>query len=223
MYDYRPLQVQAYEYLRKRILSEELDANQIYSESQIAAELQCSRTPVKDALTRLSHAKYVDIIPSKGFRIHKLTEDDLTNTFQTRVAIETYCALSIMQQKSLVEGKATLLRLHTLLEEQRRVVEQPDISAYLQADIGFHHTIMHFLSNSDFAELYELHAYRIEAPARHSLKELERRKEALAEHEAILRAIESGDVSQCYHSVLRHNESTFTYGVRALHEQSGSV
>lgn len=99
MNEFQFLQEQAYQYLRNKIRNDELLPDQVYSESQIARELDCSRTPVKDALTRLSHAKYIDIIPSKGFRLHRMTEDDLTSTFQTRVAVESYCALSIMERR----------------------------------------------------------------------------------------------------------------------------
>lgn len=78
---------------------------------------------------------------------------------------------------------------------------------------------MLFLSNSDFAELYELHSYRIEEPARRSLQEPDRCRDAFREHTAIVEAIESADIGQCYLAVLRHNQSTFEYSVRLLLEE----
>lgn len=219
MNEFQFLQEQAYQYLRNKIRNDELLPDQVYSESQIARELDCSRTPVKDALTRLSHAKYIDIIPSKGFRLHRMTEDDLTSTFQTRVAVESYCALSIMERREHTDGKATLKQLHDLLRTQGKAAENGDIAAFLDADIEFHRTIMLFLSNSDFAELYELHSYRIEEPARRSLQEPDRCRDAFREHTAIVEAIESADIGQCYLAVLRHNQSTFEYSVRLLLEE----
>ena len=75
---------------------------------------------------------------------------------------------------------------------------------------------MLFFPNADFAELYELHAYRIEEPARHSLREPDRCRDALEEHRAVVDAIESADIGRCYLAVLHHNESTFEHSVRLL-------
>lgn len=216
MNEFQFLQEQAYQYLRNKILRDELAPDQVYSESQIARELNCSRTPIKDALTRLSHAKYIDIIPSRGFRLHRMTEEDLVSTYQTRVAIESYCALSIMERRAQADGKAALTELHHLLSLQETAAKNGDIAAFLDADVAFHRTIMLFLSNSDFAELYELHAYRIEEPARHSLQEPDRCRDALHEHAAIVEAIESADIGRCYLAVLQHNQTTFDRSVRLL-------
>ena len=61
------LQHQAYEHLKNSIMSGELRSGYIYSETRIAKELGLSRTPVRDALQRLSQNKLVNIIPNKGF------------------------------------------------------------------------------------------------------------------------------------------------------------
>ena len=68
MPNYEPLQERAFTYLKKLIASGGLTPGVIYSETRIASEIGISRTPVKDALVRLSQDKYIDIIPSKGFR-----------------------------------------------------------------------------------------------------------------------------------------------------------
>ncbi len=222
MYEYQFLQEQAYKYLREQILQDRLEYQHVYSETQIARELGCSRTPVKDALTRLSHAKYIDILPSKGFQLHRLTKDDLTNTFQTRVAVESFCAISIMQERDTQHGAEAISHLRKLLSLQEQLADGSDIASFLRSDIEFHHSIMHYVDNSDFAELYELHAYRIEEPARRSLRAPDRCREAWREHTAILDALQSGEINRCYHAVLKHNESTFEQSVRLLQSEDAS-
>lgn len=217
MNEYQFLQDQAYKYLRDRILHDEMEYNRTYSEAQIARELGCSRTPVKDALTRLCHAKYIDIIPSKGFQLHHMTEDDLKNTFQTRVAVESFCVISMMQQRDTPTGASAINHLRQHLDTQERFSDGSNIPSFLASDIAFHRCIMHFVPNGDFRELYELHEYRIAKPARASLKEPNRCREAWQEHTAILDAIESADIGRCYLAVLRHSESTYEHGVRAIH------
>lgn len=70
MAGYTLLQEEAYTHIKEQILSGALREEQIYSETKIAAMIGISRTPVKDALVRLSQERLVDILPSRGFRLH---------------------------------------------------------------------------------------------------------------------------------------------------------
>ena len=89
------LNEQAYEHLKKMITEDQLSYQEIYSETKLSRELGISRTPFRDAIHRLVQEGYIDIIPSKGFRLHQLTKKDVVETFQVRSALETYCAMEI--------------------------------------------------------------------------------------------------------------------------------
>ena len=94
----KPLQTKAYEYIKECILKNSFDYDTIYSETKMAQEIGVSRTPMRDALHRLAQERYIDIIPSKGFRIHQMTRQDIIETFQIRSAIEGYCTLQITKE-----------------------------------------------------------------------------------------------------------------------------
>ena len=66
MAGYTLLQEEAYTHIKEQILSGALREELIYSETKIAAMIGISRTPVKDALVRLSQERLVDILPSRG-------------------------------------------------------------------------------------------------------------------------------------------------------------
>lgn len=89
---YTPLQQKAYEYLKDRVVSGKLDKDQVYSESYFAKELKMSRTPVREALQRLVQEGYIDVLPSRGFVIHPLTESDIVAMYQMRTAIECFAS-----------------------------------------------------------------------------------------------------------------------------------
>ena len=91
----KPLNEQAYDHLQKLITDGQLSYHEIYSETKLAKELGISRTPFRDAIHRLAQEGYIDIIPSKGFRLHQITERDVIETFQIRTALETYCTMQI--------------------------------------------------------------------------------------------------------------------------------
>lgn len=90
MATFKRLQEQAYDYLKELILSGEMIENEIYSETKLASEIGISRTPIRDALQRLSQDGFIDIIPSKGFRIHQITANEIVEIFQIRSAIEGF-------------------------------------------------------------------------------------------------------------------------------------
>ena len=74
------LQAQAYDYVKKQILSNKLEANVLHSETKLAAELGISRTPLRQSLHCLSQDGYITIFPSKGFMIRQLTDKDMRET-----------------------------------------------------------------------------------------------------------------------------------------------
>ena len=73
MYVHRSLQEQAYLHLKKLIIECKLEPDVIYSETKMCSELGVSRTPFKVALARLSQDKYIDIIPGRGFCLHRMS------------------------------------------------------------------------------------------------------------------------------------------------------
>lgn len=221
--EYHLLQERAYQYLRELILSDKLKYDMVYSEARIAEALGCSRTPVKDALARLSHARYVDILPSRGFMLHRLTESDIVNTFQTRVAIEGFCAVTMMQERQSETGQAAIAQLHELLRALRALEDGSRPAEFLQRDMAFHAAVVAFVPNQDFAELYEAQSYRMEMLADKSLREPGRCAETVREHEAILRAIENGSMEDCYQAILRHNDSTYRRDLEILRREFGAL
>ena len=59
----------------------------------------------------------------------------------------------------------------------------------------------------------------LEKLAAQSLREGNRCKIALQEHQAILKAIAQRSLSACYHAVEMHNQSTYEYDLRILARQ----
>ena len=77
----------AYNHLKKLITTQQLSADKIYSETKLANSLGISRTPFHHAMLRLVQEGYIDILPSKGFCIHQLTNQEIIETIQTRLAL----------------------------------------------------------------------------------------------------------------------------------------
>jgi DNA-binding GntR family transcriptional regulator len=203
----KPLQLQAYEHLKQMILDGKLDSDCIYSETKIAKDLGFSRTPMRDAIQRLSQERYLDIIPSKGFQIHTLSEQDLIETYQIRCALEGFCTSQLAKDFEKPEAQAVFHTLDFLMSQQASIIETSrSILQFTELDRQFHATMVDYPGNSIISDTYSNLRHQIEDQTRLSLAKEGRLEETLKEHQAILDNIKIGAVGRTYKAILAHLE-----------------
>src|SRR5699024_2021051 len=155
------LNEQAYEHLKKMITEDQLSYQEIYSETKLSRELGISRTPFRDAIHRLVQEGYIDIIRSKGFRLHQLTKQDVVETFQVRSALETYCAMEITRAYTSRRAKRLFRELHFNMEEMKEILETTQsIQDFCTYDFQFHVEIVRYLENRQFSDIFDTFMYR---------------------------------------------------------------
>lgn len=59
------------------INDKELIYGEIYSINALTATMDMSKTPVRDAIQKLVDEKLIDILPSRGIRLHQITKEEL--------------------------------------------------------------------------------------------------------------------------------------------------
>ena len=74
--------------VRELILRGELAAGARLGEVELAARLGVSRTPVREALSRLAAEGLVEIVPNRGARVASWTVTELRDVFDVRAALE---------------------------------------------------------------------------------------------------------------------------------------
>lgn len=82
----------AYDWVRERILSGDYPAGSHLKEERIAEEAEVSRTPVREALRRLSNEHFVKFVPNQGAFVATWREDDVEVIFELRAMLEGYAA-----------------------------------------------------------------------------------------------------------------------------------
>ena len=80
----------AYRHISKKLVSGELVAGQKLSEQTIAAECGISRTPVREAVRRLTEEGLLYQIPSSGTYVARPDRRQLIDAFEVRMALETF-------------------------------------------------------------------------------------------------------------------------------------
>lgn len=203
----KPLQMQAYESLKEMILSGTLEHQQIYSETKLSQSLGISRTPLRDAIQRLAQEGYLDVIPSKGFRIHELTERDLLETYQIRCALEGFCVVQLAKDHEELRAQHVLAVLEGLLRDQQAVIDTThSIEDFAQYDQEFHKRIVYYLENSVISDTFDSYHYQMSRQTYLSLGQEGRMEDTVAEHRAILENMKIGAVGRSYKAALTHLE-----------------
>ena len=82
------------------------------AEERLAREIGVSRTPVREALRRLSTEGFVEFMPNQGGRVPSLSFDDVKEIFDLRVILEGYAA-SLAARKMTMDKIAELRKLAT--------------------------------------------------------------------------------------------------------------
>lgn len=201
----KTLQQQTYEYLKESILSDKFSYNQIYSETKLSKEIGVSRTPMRDALHRLNQEKLIDILPSKGFILHKLTHNDVIEVFQMRCAIEGFCAVSLCREFNTKKGIECIKKLESILSFQKNILNTTkNIYEFVEYDTLFHSTIVEFIDNSEFNNIFNNYIYRIKKLAINSLSHPNRIESTFNEHCDIFNCIKNGDLKSIYNVTISH-------------------
>ena len=204
------LKEKAYAEIRRRILSGELSADAPLSEYQLAAELEISRTPVREAVKRLEREGLVHSIPNRGTVVAKLTVRDISEIYQVREQLEGFAArlaAEIMSEESIQKLEEEIDTLNTLASEGQ-------LNEVVASDIRLHKQIIAATQNSRLIELLgtlDDQMYRVRALIPESTQWLEA---TLADHANIVNAIKAHDEHAAENAMRAHLRSAREHAIK---------
>ncbi len=202
------LQTQAYDYLIDLIKKGELQPDTIYSLNKLAKESGFSRTPFRDAVLCLEQERYLDVLPSKGFVLHKMTEEDIVETYQIRSAIEIYCFKQLSRNLETERGRQYYEKLSSKVDSQKEIARTTSsIEDFGRKDYEFHRSLVQYVGNASMLEIYRRFMYRIFWLNVTSFSRTGRMEETITEHEIFLQMIRSHDIAGL-ENMLEHHLTT---------------
>ena len=226
MSEYRTLNNIAYDHLRGMIYNSELEFHRIYSETKLAAQLNISRTPIRDALNRLAQERYIDILPNRGFMLHTPTQADIIEAYHVRMMIEGYCAEIVARHYPDAAARAAIDRMEDALSQQQRLMEDDSaysLSQFWLDDLSFHKALLEYMNISSMNAQYDRfmhifmpqHLVEDEATGGMHPRALDRHRTTLVEHAEITEALKSHDLERVRQSIRKHLDSS----LKALYVQ----
>jgi DNA-binding GntR family transcriptional regulator len=193
----------AYQKMRRRILDNEWPPGSRALEQELALELGMSRTPVREALIRLSNEGLVEVVPRHGVRVLPVSAADMDEIYRVIGSLEATAAEIIAERKP----KAGELKP---LEDAARAMDEAlradDLKAWAVADEHFHRTLVELAGNRllagivynfwDRAHRARVFTQRLRAKPTHSTRE----------HLDLVRALKRGDKQAAREIHLAHRE-----------------
>jgi len=188
------------EHLREEILSNRLLPGAHLQEEVIGAQLGISRAPVREALRLLAAEDLVTITPRRGAIVKALSPQEFLAAYQVREALEML-AMRLFVPRVTDADVSALGALH---RRMMAAAEADDVDGFFGANAEFHALIVDRSGNDRLRETYRqlmnaLLRYRMRS---YSLRGgLDR---SLAEHAAILEAVEQRDVDAAVRLLSAH-------------------
>ncbi|TRW99728.1 GntR family transcriptional regulator [Paracoccus sp. M683] len=139
-----PARDRAYHDLRYRILTGRLAPGTTLLETELAALLSLSRTPVREATIRLAEEGLIDIRPRHGVTVRSLTLNDVRDILDVLSALEIR-AVELVAKRGL--GPEEHGRLLHMLDRMERLTEAGDIAQWSDMDDDFHSAVAGMCGN----------------------------------------------------------------------------
>lgn len=92
------LKDEAYTLIKRRIITCEYRPNTFLNEADLIADLDASRTPIREALNKLEQEGFVEILPKKGVMVTGLTLSEINQTFEARILLEPFIVENYMDR-----------------------------------------------------------------------------------------------------------------------------
>jgi DNA-binding GntR family transcriptional regulator len=175
--------------LRQQIFDRWLEPGSWIDEQKLSADFGISRTPLREALKVLAAEGLVTMKVRRGAYVTEMSADDVKQVYHLLALLESDAAGEVAAQASAEQREV----LHTLHERLERQVRQRE--AFFATNEQFHLLLLDIAGNrwrsqmvADLRKVMKLNRH-------HSLFKQGRLAESLAEHRALMVAIDAADAA----------------------------
>jgi len=183
------LSQKAYTLIRQKIVTLELAPGSIIDETRLEQELMLGRTPIREALLRLSLEKLISIIPRRGIFVSDISIPHLLQLFELRLALEPLAARLAASRAN----EAHFQRLGVILNYSESSNDLTPSEIFIRVDQACHQIVYEAADNKYLEDtlniLYTL-SLRLWYYSRVNIKDLQ---VALEIHRSIISALKNRD------------------------------
>jgi DNA-binding GntR family transcriptional regulator len=170
-------------------------------EDRLGEQLGVSRVPVREALRMLEAEGFVEMVPHRGAVVARLSEKDVADIFDVRVALESVVARTAARNAT----ERDVARIERLLDMASKAAERDDLPRVALLNARFHEHLLELASNQYLSDVL--------VPLRGRMQKLfrttaaARSAESLEEHRSLLAAIAAHDETAAARLATKHVEA----------------
>jgi DNA-binding GntR family transcriptional regulator len=169
-------------------------------EHSLAQQYGVSRTPVREALRQLATTGLIEMRPRKGAIVTQITAPQLEALFGAMAEMEATCARLATMSMTPLERR----RLQSQHDSMAELVTRGDPEVFAEANHAFHTAIYAGAHNPVLADFTTALRRRLAPFRRAQFRAPGRLPRSHAEHDAVVKAILSGDAAAAHAAMLHH-------------------
>ena len=175
--------------LRLEIISGRLAPGARIVEADLAADLGISRTPVREAISRLAEERLIEVLPQFGSFVAPISFEAVSEAQFIREHLE--CA--IIREAAEKSDEQGLAELRDLLDRQRRAATRQDAADFYPLDETMHARFAELAGRPGIGRLIRRKKAHLD-PVRHvSYGRPDHLQELVDQHERVVNAVEARD------------------------------
>lgn len=199
----RSLAIGVYERIKTDIFDFVLLPGDRFSESEIAARLGVSRTPVREALYRLEREGYIEVSARSGWSVKPFDFAAFENLYDVRVILEIAAVRRLCSMERF--DALAALRATWCAPAERRPRDPALVCAM---DEAFHNDLVAATGNDEMAHIHRDVSERIRIIRRLDFTRDDRIDYTFEEHARILKTVEARRVDKAVMQLTSHIEAS---------------
>jgi len=207
------------EELRRQIVEGDIDLGDALSESRIAARLNVSRTPVREAFARLELEGLVRTEPQRGTFVFALDRDAIADISDVRVGLETIALHRAMERNPKALAKAW----RGICRTMRKARAAQDTRTYLALDTRFHEALFDNAGNVFLRDAYQTISAKMAALRNRLGNHPDHMAKSFAEHLELAQCASDRDARKAHEILVAHigrKEGSYWSDVTETQEQN---
>jgi len=205
------------EELRSAIIELRLPPGEPLREAAIAESLGVSKTPVREALSRLEYEGLAELTSFKGAVVSSYTRRDLVEMYELRELVETWAA----RQAATTMSEDARDRLRSLMERSQRLATSGRTAALEKAVEDFDSLLFEQVTNYRISALIDNIRAHVTRIGRLTTRIPGRLEKSVVEHMKIAEALLAGDADRAESALRDHIGSVRDDQLRALGADEG--
>ena len=179
--------------LRDLIFSGELSPGSDHLETELAARLGMSRTPVREAALSLQAQGLVKVRPRRGLRVLGVSPQDMREIYDVLTLLESHAAERAAERRYEARD---LLALKSAIDDMDAALARDDLEAWASADEAFHCELVRLGGNKRIEAIVAMMGDQVRRARAMTLYMRPSPLRSNADHRAVCAAIAAGQPEQ---------------------------